>query len=80
MVIVFLLIGLAVLCVFCKTKGSEYEGMTPLPEDPSVGMGDEIEQSSIEIIEPEDTFTTSPGFGSGPGTIGFGRAGSDFGN
>lgn len=77
MVILFLLVGLAVLCVLCKNKSKE--GMTHLDINDK-SLEDEIGQSSIEIIEPDDTFTASPGFGSGPGTIGFGRAGSSFGN
>lgn len=86
--LILVILGLVLLLV-CYCKKSKCNSHTNNDESEigqseidisfqEVPTNDEIETNELNF--EGDTFTSSPGFASGPGTIGFGRYGSSFGN
>jgi hypothetical protein len=67
----------------CFKKSENYtieQTQLDIDESPQVDTDDIFENPDEILLNEDDTFASSPGFASGPGTIGFGRVGSSLGN
>lgn len=78
--IILIILGLIFVCILCCKSKKSNENFTNEEISVDLPITDIFDSSDEVILNDEDPFTSSPGFAFGPGTVGFGRTGSSFGN